>query len=101
METEQLECRYFVSYSGVKLPLNLVNELYDSDRNNRNTCFLGFYDADQRLMRCEKRVYGETELLHRYEYYVNGLLRRAEITDADGELSILSFDTDGKPINAS
>ncbi len=98
MPTEKLECRYFVSYSGVKLPLNLLNELHDSERKNRNTYFLGFYTADQRLMRCEKRVYGEIELLHRYQYHSNGVLRQAEITDADGELTVLTFDTQGQPI---
>lgn len=98
MNLENCVCRYFVSYSGVKLPLKLVNELeQEVDRQNRNTFFLGYYDAEQRLVRCEKRVYGETELLHEYEYHDNGTLKRAEITDADGELTVLNFDDSGKP----
>jgi len=99
MSTPTTNCRYFVSYSGVNLPLKLVNELQqEEDRANRNTFFLGFYDDQDRLIRCEKRVYGEQELLHCYEYHDNGALKQAEITDSDGELTILNFDFDGKPI---
>jgi hypothetical protein len=29
--------RYFVSYSGIKLPLKLVNEITETSLNNRNT----------------------------------------------------------------
>lgn len=98
MPNEQFECRYFVSYSGVKLPLKLVNEMQDSDTANRNTFFCGYYDDQQRLMRCEKRVYGEIELRHNYTYDDYGVLRRAEITDMDGEINELVFDEQGKSI---
>ncbi len=100
MNLENCDSRYFVSYSGVKLPLKLVNELADSsDLENRNTFFRGFYDAEQRLVRCEKRVYGELELLHCYQYHDNGALSQAEITDADGEITVLNFDSGGNPIS--
>lgn len=97
MNLDELISRYFISYSGVKLPLKLVNEIEEGCLDNRNTFFKGFYDAQERLVRCEKRVYGETELLHRYTYDGNGVLRQAEITDADGELTVLLFDSQGKP----
>lgn len=92
MDLENCTCRYFVSYSGVKLPLKLVNELQESDNQNRNTFFRGFYDDKQRLIRCEKLVYGEIELLHCYSYHDSGELRQAEITDADGEITVLFFE---------
>lgn len=98
MEQPQYTQRYFVSYSGVKLPLNLVNELHGDERDNRNTYFLGVYDQAQRLIRCEKRVYGEIELLHQYDYHDNGMLQLAEITDADGDVTVLHFDQAGKPV---
>lgn len=96
MDMTHLSERYFVSYSGVKLPLKLVNELHDSDRDNRNTFFVGIFDHNERLIRCEKRVYGEIELLHNYQYHDNGHLRTAEITDADGEITVLRYDDQGK-----
>ena len=98
MQVSNLECRYFVSYSGMHLPLKLVNELHGDECNNRNTFFLGFFDAEQRLLRCEKKVYGEIELLHQYSYHSNGSLQLAEITDADGEITVLQFDNQGQPI---
>lgn len=101
MTIDSCECRYFVSYSGVKLPLKLVNELHESDRKNRNTYFLGYFDRDDRLLRCEKQVYGEVELLHCYRYHDNGKLQQAEITDADGEITVLAFDESGKQLTVS
>lgn len=97
MDTAHYTQRYFVSYSGIKLPLNMVNELFDADRDHRNTYFLAIYDGE-RLLRCEKRVYGEIELLHQYQYHANGNLQLAEITDADGEVSVLRFDELGQPL---
>lgn len=96
MELENCACRYFISYSGVKLPLKLVNELPDeSHLENRNTYFRGCYDADQRLMLLEKLVYGDVELRHVYTYHSSGILAEAEITDADGEIEVLRFDETG------
>lgn len=102
MELENCACRYFISYSGVKLPLKLVNELPDeSHLENRNTYFRGFFDSDQRLLLLEKLVYGDVELRHRYRYHANGALADAEITDADGEIDVLRFDEHGAAIATS
>lgn len=92
-------CRHFVAYSGVRLPLKLVNELDAASLHNRNTFFRGHDDVDQRLIRLEKLVYGELELQHAYAYHANGALRRAEITDADGEVTVLEFDEQGLPLS--
>jgi len=85
-------CRYFISYSGVSLPLRLVNEIQADQLDNRNTYFRGEYDALDRLELLEKMVYGEVELRHRYRYDDSGRLVWAEITDADGEVTELEFD---------
>ena len=76
--------RYFVSYSGVKLPLNLVNPLDADEVENRNTYFCGYYDADGNMLACEKRVYGEVEFSHQYEYFPSGKLKSALI-EMDGD----------------
>ena len=54
--------RYFLSYSGVGLPLKLVSPLAASELQNRNTYFRAVYDEAGRLVSCEKLVYGEVEL---------------------------------------
>jgi len=90
LDLESCQPRYFVSYSGVKLPLKLVNELTEAELQNRNTCFVGYYAADDQLLLLQKLVYSEIELQHRY-HYVDGILKQAEITDADGEVTVLDF----------
>ena len=82
--------RFFVSYSGVKLPLNLVNEIPESGVHTRNTYFCGDYDAEGRMLRCQKIVYGEVEVEHVYAYHENGALKQALITE-DDETRDLSF----------
>lgn len=89
--------RFFVTYSGIKLPFNLVSELQAGEVENRNTYFRGYYDAQDRLTGFDKLAYGDIELQHRYRYHDNGKLSAAEITDIDGEVTMLVFDTDGSP----
>ncbi len=75
--------RYFVSYSGIKLPLKLVNEITEANLNNRNTYYRGYFDAQDRLLLCQKIVYGEVESEHRYHYCDKGVLKHAQITEDD------------------
>lgn len=87
--------RYFVTYSGVKLPFNLVSELPAGEVQNRNTYFCGYFDEQDRLSGFDKLAYGDIELMHRYVYHDNGKLRSAEITDIDGETTMLLFNAEG------
>jgi len=98
-EELQDECRYFVTYSGVKLPLKLSQPLKKDALNNRNTFFRGYFDTHDRISSLQKMVYGEIELEHRYEYYDNGILKQAEVIDAEGEITILLFDKTGMQKN--
>lgn len=90
METTPVMKRYFLSYSGVKLPLKLLEELPPEALTNRNTWFCAEYDAAQRIVRIEKRVYGEIEMTHQYEYDAGQLLR-ATIQIGDDEPHTLEF----------
>jgi Family of unknown function (DUF6156) len=88
-------CRYFVSYSGVQLPLKLVTPLEPSALANRNTYFRAYYDGADRLVLCEKITYNEVELLHRYRYHDNGPLKQAVIVNSDQEVTVMTFDEQG------
>jgi hypothetical protein len=90
--------RFFVTYTGVKLPLKLVNELQASEVENRNTFFRGYFDAQDRITGFDKVAYNEIELTHRYEFHNDDQLKRAEITDIDGEVTILNYDAAGNQI---
>jgi len=95
--TEEMQgtCRYFLTYTGIKLPLTLLNELEPDQIGNRIAFFRGYYDGLKRLVRLQKMVYGESEMEHRYQYDETGILRRAEIIDIDGEVTVLLFDDHG------
>jgi hypothetical protein len=96
-ETTQ-ECRFYVSYSGVKLPFNLVNPIAAEMLSHRNTFIRAYFDGAGKLSGFDKVVYGEVELSHRYEYHGNGSLKRAEIVMADEEPAELVFDEAAKPV---
>jgi Family of unknown function (DUF6156) len=96
-ETDR-ERRYFVTYTGVDLPFNLVNEIAPEALTNRNTYFCGYYDKSGRLMAFEKFVYGDVELAHRYDYYDSGALRRVEILMSDEDAMVRYFDEEGAEI---
>jgi hypothetical protein len=92
------ERRYFVTYTGVDLPFNLVTEIAPEALTNRNTYFCGYYDKSGRLMAFEKFVYGDVELAHRYDYYDSGALRQVEILMSDEEAMVRLFDEQGAEI---
>ena len=93
-ETRQRR-RFFISYSGVKLPFHLVNPIAEEALSNRNTFIRAYFDESDLLTGFDKVVYGEVELAHRYAYDANGVLRRAEIAMLDEDVAILDFDAAG------
>lgn len=99
-ETEQ-ETRFFVSYTGVKLPLRLVTAIALDQLSNRNTFIRGFFDRDGALTGFDKVVYGEIELRHRYDYHPGGALSRAEIVMLDEDPVTLHFDENGLQLVAA
>lgn len=92
---QKTEVRYFVSYSGIKLPLKLVNEITEAGLNNRNTYYRGYFDAQERMLLCQKVVYEEVESEHQYQYYDNGALKHAQITE-DDEVREINFNESGE-----
>lgn len=101
MEETQQECQYFITYSGVTLPLNLVNPVPEDALANRNTFIRAYFDKAKKLSGFDKIVYGEVELAHRYEYYDNGILKLARITMLDEDPVVLTFDETGVQISSS
>jgi hypothetical protein len=96
-QEQQSEFRYFVSYSGVKLPLKLVNEITGGSLNNRNTYYRSQFDARDRIVLCQKVVYGEVESEHRYQYYNDGALKSVQIAE-DDEVREIHFNELGEMV---
>jgi hypothetical protein len=91
--------RFFATTSGVKLPLRLVSEIAVEAIKNRNTYFVAFFDASDRLLGFDKMVYGECVSTHRYDYARSGALSRAVIlAEGEDETREVLFDDDGRPL---
>ncbi len=95
--SEAKDYRYFLTYSGVRMPLKLVEPLQPDELGNRNTYFRVTYDAAGRIAVCEKLVYGEVELSHQYAYREDGSLLHARIELGD-EATEVDCDESGAPI---
>ena len=93
---QELIYRYFISYTGVKLPLQLVNELDQGQLDNRITYFKAYYDDHNRLKVIEKVVYGEIEFSHHYEYGQDGKLEKAILHEGDELPRTLVFNSQGQ-----
>tara|TARA_B100001109_G_scaffold193573_1_gene160140 strand:- start:33338 stop:33619 length:282 start_codon:yes stop_codon:yes gene_type:complete len=86
--------QYFLTYSGIRLPLKMTGPLSADDIDNRNTWFGVKVDEEGRILLIHKRVYGAVELEHEYAYHPDGSLKEARITDHnddDEDARILSF----------
>jgi len=83
--------RYFLTYSGVSLPLRLTEELTPDTLRNRNTYFQAAYDSAGRMLWLEKMVYGEVEMRHDYEWSAAGQLSKAIIRTDDEEPQVREF----------
>ncbi|MDI4664480.1 DUF6156 family protein [Xanthobacter autotrophicus] len=91
------ECRFYTTYTGVRMPFRLVEAIPQEQLTHRNTFIRAYFDADGVLTGFDKMVYGEIELAHRYQYHGNGALCRAEVT-MDEETVVLAFDEAGAPL---
>jgi hypothetical protein len=87
VETE----RYFLSYSGITLPLRLLEEISAEGLAHRNTWFRASYDATGRMLRCEKMVYGDVEMVHDYRYDAAGTLIEATVRIGEDEPQTIRF----------
>ena len=83
--------RHFVTYSGIRPPVRLVEPIEADEMGHRNTFIRAVYDAAGRLVRFDKMVYGSSELTHVYEWSESGALAAATIA-VGGEETRLVFD---------
>lgn len=77
--------KYYLSYSGVRLPLKMVGELEPTEIHLRNTWFGAITDEKGQTVVIHKIVYGELELEHNYQYHSDGRLAKVQIFDSQLE----------------
>ncbi len=88
--SEIAEEKYFLSYSGIGLPLKMVSPLEPDGLENRNTYFIARYNQHGWLIEVIKQVYNEIELHHQYSYSADGKLAETTITNLDGEVHVIN-----------
>lgn len=89
-------CRYFATYTGLRLPLNLISPIAPEALANRNTYIRAAYDEKERLIGFRKFVYGDVELIHRYRYHDSGAIALAEIVVPGEDAVVLRYDEAGR-----
>lgn len=80
-----LKCEYYVTYSGVGLPLKLVSPIDENDLYLRNTYFRQYTNDQNQKIIIEKIVHGRVEMVHKYTYDQENRVIEVEITDTDEE----------------
>ena len=95
------EYRYFLTYSGLRLPLNLVGPLEANAIANRNTYVRATYDSEGRLACCEKLVYGEVELRHPLSQGTRRLCEQTRRGGGDPDAGRPAHQKTNRMINAS
>ncbi|WP_428036078.1 DUF6156 family protein [Amphritea sp.] len=82
---------FYLSYSGIKLPLKLVGPIAPSEIENRNTFFASKVDDRGRVTEIAKVVYNEIELHHRYHYHDDDQSLTQAIITTDGETHTIQY----------
>ena len=79
---------YFSGWDGYGLPIRLTGRITKEEADaiaaRGNAYMIGYFDADNRLVRNVKMLRGEVFFEHVYEYYPSGRLRRIKATNPDG-----------------
>ncbi len=89
--------RFFVSYTGVKLPFTLVNPIAADALSNRNTFIRAYFDA-RACCAASTRWSMARSNFPTLCYHDNGALRHAAIVMLDEEPAELAFDAAGIPL---
>jgi hypothetical protein len=76
---------YFYPVAGSNCRLILFFPLDARELENRNTFFRAVFGDADRLVSCEKIVYGEVQLTHRYDSRGNDTLSHARTAMGDDE----------------
>lgn len=83
--------RYFLTYRGVRLPLQMAEELSADGLANRNTFYRAGYDTAGHLCWIEQMVYGAVAMRHDYVWGDDGQLRSSTIQAGDDEPQTLQL----------
>jgi hypothetical protein len=86
---------YFSGWDGYGLPIRLTGRITrdeaDAIAAHGNAYMIGYFDADNRLVRNVKMLQGKVFFEHVYEYYPSGRLRRVKATNPKGVETVREY----------
>lgn len=88
--------KYFSTWSGYNHPIIPQEEISETEAVKKSAYYIAYYDEKGQIVKFEK--HGENAVLiftYLYEYYKNGVIKKAIIRNNKGE-HILLFDVKGK-----
>src|SRR3954464_7178191 len=92
---------YFSGWDGYGLPIRLTGlitrEEADAIAARGNAYMIGYFDADNRLVREVKMLRGEVFFEHVYDYYPSGRLRRVKATNPKGVETVREYRQTDRP----
>jgi len=86
---------YFGGFGGYSLPFTPREEISEKVAKARGTYCVGEYDSEGRLRLFIKFLRGREFFRHEYSYYDNTTLKTARVTNPEGKVRIVEFDTGG------
>lgn len=92
---------YFSGWDGYGLPIHLTGRITrdeaDAIAARGNAYMIGYFDADNRLVRNVKMLRGEVFFEHVYDYYPNGRLKRVKATNPKGVETVREYRPSDRP----
>lgn len=86
---------YFSGWDGYGLPIRLTGRITKDEADaiaaRGNAYLIGYFDADNRLVRNVKMLRGEVFFEHVYDYYPSGRLGRVTATNPKGVVTVREY----------
>jgi hypothetical protein len=91
---------YYSGWGGYADPITLQHKITKEEADaiaaRGNAYLIGYFNADNRAERIVKMLHGKVFFECLYDYYPTGRLKRAQITNPDGIVTVRHYDERGR-----
>ena len=91
---------YYSGWGGYADPITLQHKITEEEADaiaaRGNAYLIGYFNADNRAERIVKMLRGKVFFECLYDYYPTGRLKRAQITNPDGIVTVRNYDERGR-----
>ncbi len=94
---------YYSGWGGYSDPITLQNKITKEEAEataaRGNAYLIGYFSADDRAERIVKMYRGKVFFESLYTYYPSGRLKRSQITNPDGVVTVKDYDERGRRVS--